>query len=128
MNLVDQRTSSVLITILLLLVAGAFIYAARRVQVIFLLAIVEVYALLCLTVALVALTAPADRDFRRFSGRRNRRRRRRISLHPNRRRPASCVEAVAVDIHQRPAEDPGGVQVAFRPEPSAARSSWAVRG
>jgi predicted PurR-regulated permease PerM len=45
MDLVDKRTSSVLITILLFLAAGALIYATRRVLVTFLLAIFFAYLL-----------------------------------------------------------------------------------
>ena len=83
MDLVDKRTSSVLITLILFLAAGAFIYATRRVLVVFLLAIffaylleplvsrfetwprisrgshtvaiVEVYAILCAGVALAVI-------------------------------------------------------------------------
>ena len=85
MDLVDKRTSSILITICLFVAAGAFIYATRRVLVIFLLAvffaylleplvsrlqmweratggsrnlaIVEVYAVLCLMGALAIIFA-----------------------------------------------------------------------
>ncbi len=45
MDLVDKRTSSVLITIILFLAVGAFIYATRRVLVVFLLAIFFAYLL-----------------------------------------------------------------------------------
>lgn len=83
MDLFDRRTASVLITILLFIAAGAFIYGARRILVVFLLAILfaylleplvsrlegwtavsrgsrglailEVYALLCAAIALVFL-------------------------------------------------------------------------